>query len=127
MAAASQGAGLRGREGRDVRPAAVPEGFTAALAALDAVPVVLFCPDQASLDRLQDDIRAGVYGTLPSTLRLSVDRDDFVRVEILANMDLKADTLPLFVIADTFNKVYFCSQGYTIGLGERIHGILTKL
>ena len=90
-------------------------------------PVVLFCPDQASLDRLQDDIRAGVYGTLPSTLRLSVDRDDFVRVEILANMDLKADTLPLFVIADTFNKVYFCSQGYTIGLGERIHGILTKL
>lgn len=51
MAAASQGADLRGREGRDVRPAAVPEGFTAALAALDAVPVVLFCLSSIVLAR----------------------------------------------------------------------------
>ena len=34
-----------------MRPAAVPEGFTAALAALDAVPVVLFCLSSIVLGR----------------------------------------------------------------------------
>jgi hypothetical protein len=29
-------------------------------------------------------------------------------------------TLPMIVMADTFNRVVFFSQGYTIGLGERI-------
>jgi hypothetical protein len=29
-------------------------------------------------------------------------------------------SLPLIVLADTFNRVVFFSQGYTIGLGERI-------
>lgn len=51
MAAASQGADPRGREERDMRPDAVPEGFTAALAALDAVPVVLFCLSSIVLGR----------------------------------------------------------------------------
>lgn len=30
------------------------------------------------------------------------------------------DTLPIFIIADTFNRVVFVSQGYTIGLGEQL-------
>ena len=28
--------------------------------------------------------------------------------------------LPLIILADTFNRVVFFSQGYTIGLGEKI-------
>ena len=35
--------------------------------------------------------------------------------------------LPLFIIADTFNRVVFCSQGYTIGLGEQIVKVAGKL
>ena len=35
--------------------------------------------------------------------------------------------LPIFLIADTFNRVVFVSQGYTIGLGEQlmktVHGL----
>ena len=35
--------------------------------------------------------------------------------------------LPVVLIADTFNRVVFASQGYTIGLGEQllktIHGL----
>lgn len=35
--------------------------------------------------------------------------------------------LPMFIIGDTFNRVVFVSQGYTIGLGEQlmkvIHGL----
>jgi hypothetical protein len=38
-----------------------------------------------------------------------------------------SDILPMFIIADTFNRVVFVSQGYTIGLGEQlmktIHGL----
>ena len=51
MAVASRGAGPRGREGRGMRPDAVPEGFTSALAALDAVPVALFCLSSIVLGR----------------------------------------------------------------------------
>ena len=31
-----------------------------------------------------------------------------------------ANTLPIFLIADTFNRVVFESHGYTIGLGDRL-------
>ena len=33
----------------------------------------------------------------------------------------------MFVIADTFNRVVFVSQGYTIGLGEQILKVAQKL
>ncbi len=37
------------------------------------------------------------------------------------------NSLPVFIIADTFNRVVFVSQGYTIGLGEQlmktVHGL----
>lgn len=42
-------------------------------------------------------------------------------------MNLNNSTLPVFIIADTFNRVVFVSQGYTIGLGEQlmkvVHGL----
>ena len=39
----------------------------------------------------------------------------------MENMKLKhRDSLPVFIIADTFNRVVFVSQGYTIGLGEQL-------
>jgi hypothetical protein len=37
------------------------------------------------------------------------------------------NTLPIFIIADTFNRVVFVSQGYTIGLGEQMMQIIHKL
>ena len=35
--------------------------------------------------------------------------------------------LPVFIIADTFNRVVFVSQGYTIGLGEQLVKVANKL
>ena len=35
--------------------------------------------------------------------------------------------MPMFIIADTFNRVVFVSQGYTIGLGEQMQGVFKKL
>ena len=38
-----------------------------------------------------------------------------------------ANTLPIFIIADTFNRVMFVSQGYTIGLGDQLMKVIHKL
>jgi hypothetical protein len=35
--------------------------------------------------------------------------------------------LPVFIIADTFDRIVFISQGYTIGLGEQIKNIINQL
>ena len=90
-------------------------------------PVVLFCTDQAQLDRLNKEITEGRYGELPSNVRLAVDEGGKVLDALVSNLDLKAGTLPIFIIGDTFDKVYFASQGYTIGMGEQIQGVLNKL
>lgn len=58
---------------------------------------------------------------LPSTVCFGVDADGKMRNMIAAEMKLeKGGRLPLIVMADTFNRVVFFSQGYSIGLGERL-------
>lgn len=46
---------------------------------------------------------------------------------IKENMKLPHNHLPVFVIADTFNRIVFISQGYTIGLGEQLMKTIHKL
>lgn len=58
---------------------------------------------------------------LPSTVHFGVDIDGRMRNMIAAEMKLdKGGRLPLIVLADTFNRVVFFSQGYNIGLGESL-------
>jgi len=33
----------------------------------------------------------------------------------------------MFILADTFNRVMFSSQGYTIGLGEQLTKVISNL
>gem|GEM_PF-1594344 len=40
---------------------------------------------------------------------------------------LDADTYPVLIVADTFNRVVFRSDGYSIGLGDRLSDIVSKL
>ena len=59
--------------------------------------------------------------SLPSTVRYGVDADGSIRQMIAREMKLSdGGSLPLIVMADTFNRVVFFSQGYTIGLGDRL-------
>ena len=47
---------------------------------------------------------------------------------MVSAMKLRTDgSLPIFLIADTFNRVVFVSQGYTIGLGEQLMQVIHKL
>lgn len=58
---------------------------------------------------------------LPSTVHFGVDIDGKMRNMIATEMKLdKGGRLPLIVMADTFNRVVFFSQGYSIGLGESL-------
>ena len=68
------------------------------------------------------------FPNLPSTISFGIDTDGKIRKEIATNMKLNnGGQLPVFIIGDTFNRVVFQSQGYTIGLGEQmlhvIHGL----
>lgn len=63
----------------------------------------------------------GEHFNLPSTVRYGIDKDGVMRKSIAREMKLEGDgALPLILVADTFNRVVFFSQGYSIGLGERL-------
>lgn len=58
---------------------------------------------------------------LPSTVHFGIDIDGRMRNMIATEMKLdKGGRLPLILMADTFNRVVFFSQGYSIGLGESL-------
>ena len=68
------------------------------------------------------------FGDLPGTITYGIDADGHIQKEIASAMKLQnASQLPIFIIADTFNRVVFVSQGYTIGLGEQLMKVIHKL
>lgn len=85
--------------------------------------MVLLFPDEVQSKKFVKS----AFPNLPSTIIYGIDTDGIAQ-QIAENMKLKhKETLPIFIIADTFNRVVFISQGYTIGLGEQlmktIHGL----
>lgn len=68
------------------------------------------------------------YGTLPKNIIYGIDSDGNISQQIAQEMKLQSKTqLPMFILADTFNRVMFCSQGYTIGLGEQLNKVISNL
>ncbi len=68
------------------------------------------------------------FGILPNTITYGIDENNKITDMIVSAMDLpNGNTLPVFVIADTFGRVVFVSQGYTIGLGEQMLRVIHKL
>ena len=68
-----------------------------------------------------------LYPGLPAGTAFGEDIDGGIFKEIRESLNLDSQDLPLFVIADTFNRIVFVSQGYTIGLGETIVKTLDKI
>ena len=68
------------------------------------------------------------FGDLPGTILYGIDKNGSIKKQIVENMKLQSDKLlPIFIISDTFNRVVFKSQGYTIGLGEQMEKVILKL
>ena len=64
----------------------------------------------------------------PNSYIVDLDIDGKNQKEMVSAMKLtNAHNLPIFIIADTFNRVVFVSQGYTIGLGEQLMQVIHKL
>ena len=87
------------------------------------VPIVLLFKDKENLGRF--NIKE--LPELPSTSHIGTDVDNKITNEIIEAMHLTNPTMPVFIIADTFNRVVFISQGYTIGLGEQLYKIMNEL
>lgn len=86
--------------------------------------MVLLFPSEEQYNKFH----AAEFQGLPSTITYGIDMDNSVQKQIAKSMNLSnQNMLPMFIIADTFNRVVFVSQGYTIGLGEQlmktIHGL----
>ena len=87
-------------------------------------PVVLLFESEADAAKFNHDEFPG----LPSTVQFALDKDGSVRKQIAREMKLMNEKqMPMFIITDTFNRVVFVSQGYTIGLGEQMQGVFKKL
>lgn len=68
------------------------------------------------------------FPELPNTFVFGTDRNGTIKKEVAENMKLSnPDMMPVFLIADTFNRVVYISQGYTIGLGEQLMKVIDKL
>ena len=86
--------------------------------------MVLLFPDEKGFQNFDPK----EFGDLPGTITYGIDTDKTIQKEIAAAMKLpNANTLPIFIIADTFNRVVFVSQGYTIGLGDQLMKVIHKL
>lgn len=78
--------------------------------------IVLVFRNQSEADRFD----LGEFPSLPSNVVFGVDSEG----QIIKEM---SGTLPVVKIADTFNRVVYVSEGYTIGLGENLTKAIGKL
>ena len=84
--------------------------------------MVLLFRDKDEAGRFVND-----FPELPSTVVWGTDINDKIYNEIVTNMKLQNPNRPLILVADTFNRVVFVSQGYSISLGEQLVKVIKQL
>lgn len=85
--------------------------------------LVLLYDSEESLAKADSEI----IKSLPATAVLGTDKDGRAANALIESLKLTPSERPIFVIADTFNRVVYVSQGYTIGLGNTIIDTIHKL
>ena len=87
-------------------------------------PFVLLFENEAQAQQYRQEN----FGQLPKNIIYGIDNGGAIRHQIAQEMKLQSETqLPVFILADTFNRLVFCSQGYTIGLGEQFTKVISNL
>lgn len=84
--------------------------------------IILFPDEEAAARFVPSD-----YGPLPSNVILGVDSDSAVSHGLRNGLQLSSEELPVVAVADSFNRIVYVSQGYTIHLGENLAKILERL
>lgn len=68
------------------------------------------------------------FGVLPNTVVAGYDNEGQTAAMLKDMMKIQnINNLPIFIIADTFGRVVFFSQGYQIGLGEQMKRVIDNL
>lgn len=70
---------------------------------------------------------ANRFAGLPANVALGTDIDGKILSELTENLGLTPGNLPIVVVADTFNRVVYVSEGYTIGSDKRLLDTLHRL
>ncbi len=81
--------------------------------------IVLLFENESKATRFDRDM----FPELPSNVVFGIDSDGLSRKEIMESLHLENPSDPVFVVADTFNRIVWVSTGYTIGLGEQLVGL----
>lgn len=86
--------------------------------------ILLLFEDESLAGRFKADAFPG----LPSNVVFGIDNSGVSMNEIKQSLHL-ADNVgkPMFAIADTFNRIVWNSNGYTIGIGDTILSVLDRL
>lgn len=67
------------------------------------------------------------FPNLPSNLRFGVDEGGQVATDIFGSGLTQGSERPVVLLGDTFNRVVYFSQGYTIGMGDQLRRVIGKL
>ena len=85
--------------------------------------VMLLFADEENANRF----KGAEFKKLPETVVFGTDINGTIAAEIKQALNLTSNERPIFIIADTFNRIVFVSQGYTIGLGEQMINVIHRL
>ena len=89
--------------------------------------VILLSPNANAAQKTFSSDLISTLNSQLTNLNLGIDANGSIQEQIVREMKLTNVSLPIFIIADTFNRVVFCSQGYTIGLGEQLVKTINQL
>lgn len=84
--------------------------------------IFLLYPDGEALSRAKLEAFTG----LPKNVVIGTDINHQIADEIGQSLGLDTNDKPVVIIADTFNRVVFTSQGYTIHMGEKLLDVLNR-
>ena len=88
-------------------------------------PILLLFPSEEELERFEHSREE--FSGLPSTVRFGVDSEGAVATDLFGSGLTQTQETPMLILGDTFNRVVFSVQGYTIGIGEQIKQAVRKL
>ena len=67
------------------------------------------------------------FADLPANVVWGIDKQGAILQEAITNLNLSTDSRPLYLVCDSFNRVVYIQQGYTIHMGEQLLKVIKKL
>ena len=87
--------------------------------------ILMVFPSQDEYDRFNKNREE--FTSLPKNLCFGVDSEGQIAKDLFGSGLTHSKELPVVFIGDTFNRVVFKTQGYTIGIGEQLKQTIGKL